>query len=193
MRLLVIELFTIIFYTKVAKWDVFPWLYLVEMFCPWSNLVEKFFLSPKWSKHRQLFGSCRSNLLSLGRDGRNIPFFGRVDRNKNCKPRPGKLHHICFGSRKVANIFRLHKFATYQIRVKMVATYLFLERTKSHYICFGSRRVAQIIRSHKVATYPFWVAMVATYLIWVTQSRNIPNLDSAKPQHGTFFPLSNLV
>ena len=42
------------------------------------------------------------NIPILSRNGRNIPFLGRA-----------KPHHICFGSRKVAQNSRLRKVATY--------------------------------------------------------------------------------
>ena len=71
------------------------------------------------------------NILISSRNCRKIPFLVRT-----------KSQHICFGSRKVAHLFRPHKNAIYLFWVAMIATYLlwvaqirnisFLGRAKSH-------------------------------------------------------------
>ena len=149
------------------------------------NSVETFFFVEQ-SKHRNL-GSSRSKHKSqnstrkvatylyrvaqmfqshkvankpiLSRNGRNIPNLG-----------PTRSQHICFGSRKVAQIFRSRKVATYRIWV-----------AQSRIKFLRSRKVTTYQFSvAMVAIYPIWVAMVATYTFLNHNGRNI----SPRPRPG---------
>ena len=91
-----------------------------------------------------MFLSCTKmqNVVLVGRNC-NLSVLGRV-----------KPHHICFGSRKVAQIFRSRKVTAYHFESQWPQHTFFGSRKVASYL-FWLRKIAQLFRSHKVATYPF--------------------------------------
>ena len=114
-----------------------------------------------------------------------------------------KSHQIFFVSRKVAQIFRSRKVATYPLWVAMVATYIFwvaqirnkplrLRKVTTNLFCVPQSRIISVVgRANsretlvcaKLQHTHFEWQWSQKYIFWVAQSRNISGLGCVKSRN----------